>query len=162
LLRNNQIFLLSTANLHKDKGKVFESEEEFINELLQNKNVKHYKQLSYLVKNHLSTIVKIRFVLSPFSFVFLLEGEEQYHTILETLDTEEATYIWHIEKNYFHSQLIQVNNDLNIIRNQGRQNSLEIHQPISVIFYMTIPMKRKDLLSGRETWRRDWFMVMPK
>ena len=65
----------------QDKGKVFDSEDEFINELLKNKNVKHYKQLSYLVKKHLSTIVKIRFVLNPFSFVFLLEGEEQYHTI---------------------------------------------------------------------------------
>jgi superfamily II DNA or RNA helicase len=109
----------------QDKGKVFDSEDEFISELLKNKSLKHYKQLSYLVKKHLSSKVKIRFVLNPFSFVFLLEGEEQYHIILETLDTEEATYIWHIDKDNFHIHLNQVNNDLNIIRNQGRQYFLE-------------------------------------
>jgi len=57
--------------------------------------------------------------------VFLLEGEEQYHVVLETLDTEEATYIWHIEKDNFHIHLNQINNDLNIIRNNGRQYFLE-------------------------------------
>ncbi|MFW5701030.1 MAG: DEAD/DEAH box helicase, partial [Cyclobacteriaceae bacterium] len=107
------------------KGKLFDSEEEFIYELLKNKSLKHYKQLCYLVKNHLSSKVKIRFVLNPFSFVFLLEGEEQYHVVLETLDTEEATYIWHIDKNNFLVHLNHVNNDLNIIRNQGRQYFLE-------------------------------------
>jgi hypothetical protein len=37
--------------------------------------------------------------LDPFSFVFLLSGAEQYHIVLETLDTEEAAYVWHIDKN---------------------------------------------------------------
>ena len=105
--------------------KAFSSEEELINELLKNKNVKHYKQLKYLVKNHLSQILKIRFVLNPFSFVFLIGGAEQYHIVLETLDTEEASYIWHVEKKNLHVQLSQVNHDLNVIRNQGRQYFLE-------------------------------------
>jgi hypothetical protein len=30
--------------------------------------------------------------------VFLLSGSYQYHLVWETLDTEEATYIWHIGK----------------------------------------------------------------
>jgi hypothetical protein len=32
------------------------------------------------------------------AFVFLLIGEYQYHIVMETLDTEEATYIWHVPK----------------------------------------------------------------
>jgi len=44
------------------------------------------------------TLRKIRFVLKPFAFVFLVSGRNQYHIILETLDTEEATNIWHTQK----------------------------------------------------------------
>lgn len=39
--------------------------------------------------------------LEPFSFVFLLFGNNQYHWVWNTLDTKEATYIWHIEKSIF-------------------------------------------------------------
>jgi len=72
-------------------------------------------------------VLKLRFVLNPFSFVFLLTGREQYHIILETLDTEEATYIWHIDKNknVLSEKLRIIDLDLNIIRNNGRQSFLE-------------------------------------
>ena len=43
---------------------------------------KHYRQLRYLATRHEHTILKLRFVLSPFSFVFLLAGEEQFHIVL--------------------------------------------------------------------------------
>jgi len=42
--------------------------------------------------------MKLKFVLQPISFVFLLSGEQQFHLVLETLDMEEATYLWHIDK----------------------------------------------------------------
>lgn len=71
--------------------------------------------------------MKLRFVLQPFSFVFLIAGEQNYHIILETLDTEEATYIWHTDKSK--SALIdtikQIDKELNIIRERGRQAYLE-------------------------------------
>jgi hypothetical protein len=71
--------------------------------------------------------MKIRFVLNPFSFVFLLAGEQSYFVVLETLDTEEATYIWHSPKNK--SSLIeevkQIDSQLSIIREKGRQSFLE-------------------------------------
>jgi len=44
------------------------------------------------------TILKLKFTLSPFSFIFLLKGKEQYPIVMETVDTGEATYIWHFEK----------------------------------------------------------------
>ncbi|WP_341297267.1 hypothetical protein [Catalinimonas locisalis] len=70
-----------------------------MDELLQLQKVKHFLQLQYLSKRHDSSILKLRFVLDPFSFIFLLTGREQYHVVWETLDTEEATYLWHIDKN---------------------------------------------------------------
>jgi hypothetical protein len=71
--------------------------------------------------------MKIRFVLNPFSFVFLLSGAQQYHIILETLDTEEATYLWHIDKSRqaLLRKIIEIDEQLGIIRNKGRQAFLE-------------------------------------
>lgn len=73
-------------------------------------------------------IMKIRFVLSPFSFVFLLAGGQSYFVVLETLDTEEATYIWHTPKDKvtLMEEVKQIDRQLNIIREKGRQNFLEI------------------------------------
>lgn len=109
---------------------LFNSEEELLHDLLKNKNVKHYKQLRYLASMHDGAILKLRFVLNPFSFVFLLTGIEQFHVVMETLDTEEATYIWHIDRNIqmLSQNLRTIDKDLNIIRNKGRQVFLD-NQP---------------------------------
>lgn len=109
-------------------GKPFyDSEEQLLNDLLKNEKIKHYRQLRYLASKHDGTTLKLRFVLNPFSFVFLLPGTEQYHIVLETLDTEEATYIWHVDKNrqLLWQKLRSIDQDLNIIRNKGRQTFLE-------------------------------------
>jgi hypothetical protein len=56
-------------------------------------------------------------------FVFLLPGEQQFHLILETLDTEEATYLWHFDKDLslLRERVAMVDRDLQLIRNKGRQ-----------------------------------------
>ena len=87
--------------LSKDKvaaGKIFKSEQDLIDDILNIKESKHYYQLKYLSSQHLFSVLKIRFVLSPFSFLFLLPGDKRYHIVWETLNSEEATYIWHFEK----------------------------------------------------------------
>jgi len=122
--------LLDISQLQSDnvsEHKLYESGEELLNDVLKNKQYKHQKQLEYLANRHERTILKLRFILSPFSFLFLLKGKEQYHIVMETLDTEEATYIWHFEKdkNVLVSKLKQIDQDLNTIRNQGRQLFLE-------------------------------------
>ena len=92
--------LLGLKQLPKENdSSLYQSEEELLDDILRHKKVKHYRQLRYLASKHEGSTLKLRFVLNPFSFVFLLSGQEQYHIILETLDTEEATYIWHTEKN---------------------------------------------------------------
>ena len=84
----------------------------------------HSNPLSYFLT---FLLMKIRFVLQPFSFVFLLSVDQQYHVILETLDTEEATYIWHTDKNRpaLMETIKHINSELNIIREKGRQAYLE-------------------------------------
>ncbi len=112
--------------------KLYISEEELLEDLLSKKNVRHFRQLRYLADNHARSILKLRFVLYPFSFVFMLSGNQQWHIVLETLDTEEATYIWHFDKksSTLKENLVSVDSALNMIRNQGRQAYLE-SQPIN-------------------------------
>ena len=105
--------------------KFFGSEEELLQDLLTTEKYKHSRQLKYLASRHEHTILKLRFVLDPFSFVFLLSGAEQYHIVLETLDTEEATYVWHFNKHEIQNRLTLIDKDLNLIRNKGRQIFLE-------------------------------------
>jgi hypothetical protein len=123
--------LMTVDELLKNENRIpflYNDGQNLLDDLLSQKNFRHSKQLRYLANRHERTILKIRFVLSPFSFVFLLSGENQFHIVLETLDTEEATYLWHIEKDkaQLKSQLKVIDEQLTIIRNKGRQILLDI------------------------------------
>ncbi len=116
--------LLKMDELQPDNnGALYGSEDELLAEVLKQKDSKHFHQLQYLAEKHNKSILKLRFVLMPFSFVFLLNGEKQFHVIWETLDTEEATFIWHVEKNkeVLKEKLALIDKDLGLIRNKGRQ-----------------------------------------
>lgn len=118
--------MLEISNLPSNNH-LYESGEELLEDILKNKSCRHRKQLRYLAEQHDGGLLKIRFVLSPFSFVFLLTGEEQFHIVLETLDSEEATYLWHFNKNVqpLPACLKEIDKQLNRIRNKGRQSFLE-------------------------------------
>lgn len=112
----------------KDTGKeFFKSEQELIDNILSVKDSKHYHQLTYLSSKHLSQVLKLRFVLQPFSFLFLLAGDTKYHLIWETLNSEEATYIWHFDKtmNALRAGLKEVDAILNEIKTTGKQDYLK-------------------------------------
>jgi hypothetical protein len=51
----------------------------------------------------------------------------QYHLVWETLDTEEAAYIWHIEKSFdeLERSIRRIDSLLGQIRAKGRQQYLE-------------------------------------
>ncbi len=129
--RKNSSFFSKDSNkeitLLQSKNDLYDSAEELLDDVLKHTQYKHLKQLRHLALNHASTLLKLRFVLSPFSFVFLIEGAEQFHIILETLDTEEATYLWHFDKNreVLTAKLNEIDSQLNIIRNKGRQFFLD-------------------------------------
>ena len=119
--------LIDINQLQVDKESLYNSGEELLNDILSNRNFRHKRHLQYLADLHEKTILKLRFVLSPFSFVFLLKGKINYHIILETLDTEEATYMWYFDadKRGLPAMLKLIDEDLNTIRNKGRQSFLE-------------------------------------
>ncbi len=116
--------LLSSYN---DGEKLFSSEADLFDNILNIKNSKHYLQLKYLSSKHEASILKLRFVLQPFSFLFLLAGEKKYHIIWETLDSEEATYIWHADRTResLRAALELIEVVLRDIKKNGRQAFLE-------------------------------------
>jgi hypothetical protein len=66
--------------------------------------------------------MKLRFVHKPFSFIFLIQGDRNFHIVWETLDTEEATYVWHIDKNLqvLKMTLRKIEDIINVIKVQGK------------------------------------------
>ena len=125
LLSSENPGLLGSDQLEDDANidKLFGSEEALLEYALKNKKARHYKQLRFLAEKHQGAILKLRFVLNPFAFLFLLEGKERFHIVLETFNTEEATYVWHLEKNreLLPENLTAIDEDLATIRNKGRQ-----------------------------------------
>ena len=107
-------------------GQLFKSEQDLIDDILSIKNSKHYHQLKYLSSEHLSSVLKMRFIINPFSFLFLLGGEERYHIVWETLNSEEATYLWHFEKSIdaLRKGLIEIEEILKEIKASNKQNYL--------------------------------------
>jgi superfamily II DNA or RNA helicase len=116
-----------TANELPENKNIYTDAEVILNDLLKGKQYRHSRHIQFLAENHERNIMKLRFVLQPFSFVFLIAGEQHYHIVLETLDTEEATYIWHTDKSKtaLMDTIKQIDKELNVIREKGRQAYLE-------------------------------------
>ncbi len=118
-----------TANELPKNQNIYSDAESILEDLLKGKQYKHSKHIQFLADKHERNVMKLRFVLQPFSFVFLVAGEQNYHIVLETLDTEEATYIWHTDKSktVIIETVKQIDKELNIIKEKGRQAYLETH-----------------------------------
>lgn len=129
LLQNENLLDINQIQ-GENKNTLYSSGEELLEDILKKEYFKHHQQLRFLSQQHDRSTLKIRFVLSPFSFVFLLTGKEQFHIVLETLDTEEATYLWHFPKDKatLKIKLKEIDQQLSVIRNKGRQVFLE-NQP---------------------------------
>jgi len=132
-------------------GKIFQSERELIDDILSIKNSKHYHQLKYLSAQHLSSVLKIRFVLNPFSFLFLIAGDKNYHIVWETLSSEEATYIWHFEKTMdaLRKGLHEIETILNEIKATGKQDYLRKEHP----HFSRVLHDYGDVQSGFVNWK---------
>jgi hypothetical protein len=100
----------------------YNNDKELFEDLLAISDTKHYKHLRFLSSKHSHKIMKLRFVLNPFSFIFLLEGNKDYHIVWETLDTKEATYIWHTPKdiNVIKLTLRKIEDIIKVIKVQGK------------------------------------------
>ncbi|MBV7533785.1 DEAD/DEAH box helicase [Chitinophaga sp. sic0106] len=116
----------------------FKSDKDLLNDILNVKKSKHYLQLKYLSTQHEASILKIRFILQPLSFIFLIMGNEKYHLVWETLDSHEATYIWHVSKTKeaLRQAIGMIEGILQEIRNTGKQEYLKKDHPdFSRIFH---------------------------
>ena len=142
----------SLAGLEKGiAGKIFKSEQDLIDDMLNIKDSKHYLHLKYLSSQHLSSVLKIRFIHSPFSFLFLLSGDKQYHLVWETLNSEEATYIWHFEKSMdaLRKGLNEIEITLNEIKANSKQDYLrQEHENFSRVIH-----DYSDVKSGFTAWK---------
>lgn len=106
---------------------LYANEDELLEDILSQKKYKHHRHLRYLAQKHERSILKLRYVLEPFSFIFLISGDKQHHLVWETLDTEEATYIWHVNKNFneLAQKIKELDKLLSNIRIDGRQQFLQ-------------------------------------
>lgn len=100
----------------------YDNDKELFEDLLSISKTKHYKHLRFLSSKHSHQIMKLRFVHKPLSFIFLIHGKENYHIVWETLDTEEATYVWHITKdiNVVKMTLQNINDVIKLIKTEGK------------------------------------------
>ena len=130
-IHNTNTFDSLLGQYHSSAKDLFVSEQGFLNDILNVKKCKHYLHLKYLSSKHETAILKLRFVLQPFSFLFLLSGDKKYHIIWETLDSEEATYIWHTEKSReaLRVTLNQIEEIITGIKKSGRQDYLKQEHP---------------------------------
>lgn len=101
---------------------LMDNEAALLGELLKMESARHFLQIRYLAARHEASVLKLRFILQPFSFIFLVSGERKYHLIWETLDSEEASYLWHIDKSReaLRSAVNAIEADLNEMRRSGR------------------------------------------
>lgn len=115
-------FLDALSDKKANLSAFYEDEKELADDLVQITDTKHYHNLRYLSARHAHHVMRLRFVLKPFSFLFLLEGPIHYHVVWETLDTEEATYIWPVEKDAIKLKLIikKIENVIQLVKVQGK------------------------------------------
>lgn len=136
----------------------YSDEKELFEDLLKITNTKHYKHLRFLSSKHSHQTMKLRFVHKPFSFIFLIAGDRNYHLIWETLDTEEATYVWHIDNNLqaLKTALRKIEDIINIIKVQGKTTYINSNDdPFRRIYH-----DYSELVDGFVKWKGELESVL--
>ena len=103
--------------LHKIRGGSLADYTNKTHRILDDEEIK-----KHLAGNHQSSLTGIRYMLTPFSLVFLVRGRNNQYLVIETVDTEEATYIWDLgdQPSALNQQIEIINHQLNQIRLHGR------------------------------------------
>lgn len=139
---------------------VFKDEEDFLETTLKRPGTKHHPHLRWLSSKHRHDLEKLRLVNKPFSYVFLLDNADNFFTIWETLDTEEATFIWKFRKDSKPTVQImaETNNTINRILLDGRNEyraKLENH--FGRVFH-----NYKDAQNGFQSWKAELESIIAK
>ena len=147
---NMEEFFAALSDHKVEASAFYEDERELAEDLLRITETKHYQHLRFLSGKHAHHIMRLRFVLKPFSFLFLLEGATHYHIVWETLDTEEATYLWPVEKEVTQLKLAlkKVEEILQLVKVQGKTAYLSSEASFRRIFH-----HYKDGVKGFVRWK---------
>ncbi len=133
--------------------KLFNDDKEILDTLIVKSKTKHYNHLRYLSSKHKYDLQKLRLVHRPFSFVFLIGGSDSFHMVWETLDTQEATYIWSYTGDVKEVDQIleQTENTIKSIIKDGKIDYLSKHEKI----FKRVFHDYADLHNGFKTWKED-------
>jgi hypothetical protein len=141
-----------------NKKTFFKNDQEFFENVIENSGSRHYKQLSFLSSKHRSDILKLRIVHNPFSFVFLLSSDDRFHIVWETLDTQEATYIWSVvnDVNSLRHAIIRIEKTIFLIIRDGKNEYINLKEENfnRVFHYYT------DIQNGFENWKLDFEKIL--
>lgn len=140
------------------KLNLFKDENDFFENLLEKSETKHYKHLRFLSSKHKHDILKLRIVHNPFSYVFLLSSIDNFHIIWETLDTQEATYIWTVSNdvNNLKQVLKQTDKTINEIIKDGKNGYINRKEEnFNRVFH-----DYTDLQNGFRNWKADFEKIV--
>ena len=132
-------------------GAFYEQGKQLFDDILHISLTKHYKNLRYLSSRHAYDIMKLRFIHHPFSFLFLIAGERNYHIVWETLDTEEATYVWHVDKDLrtLKRQVRKIDHLISTIKLQGKTAYINSNEDMLRRIYHDY----SDIVEGFVKWK---------
>ena len=128
-------------------------EQPLFQQILDTAKPKHAECVKYLIERHLATHMKLRFFETPFAFLFLLEGKEQYHLVWETLKTAEATYVWSFakEKEVLKQKIPEIEALIYQIREEGKTAYLKAEKKqFSRVFH-----EYRSGKEGVEKWKKE-------
>lgn len=153
---NKQLFTVDEY-LEKFAGKnfkgqqFFKDENDFFENLLEKSETKHYKHLRFLSSKHRHDLQKLRIVHKPFSFVFILSTEDNFYIVWETIDTQEATYIWIYPNdiNRLNDFLAQTEKKINLILREKKIGYISLNEEnFKRVFHDYI-----DIQNGFRNWK---------
>lgn len=141
------------AFVDEDAQQLFKDDNDLFETLLEKYGKKHHDHLKFLSSKHKHDLQKLRFVHNPFSFVFVLQGNNKFHIVWETLDTAEATYIWTYGNDQKDLPEILANTDkiIGLILKEGKNGYLnQLEENFNRVFHVY-----SDLHNGFKNWKAD-------
>lgn len=156
VLGENQLFTMKEyleTFVEENTQQLFKDENDFFETIIQKPRTKHHHHLRWLSSKHRHELQKLRFVHKPFSFVSLLDSSENFYIVWETLDTEEATYIWTFNKELKNlGQILKDTNDaINLILSEGKTAYISRKEEN----FKRIMHDYTDLQNGFKKWKEE-------
>jgi hypothetical protein len=117
----------STQTSQQKYTSIINFDEVFFNQMLDDNIYLHAKYVHYLANKHEAHYMKLKYWHQPFAFVFLIKVQDGFQLVLETLDTEEATYMWNLgsTENCLQNKIEEAFAVIDLIYKNGRKNYLQ-------------------------------------